>query len=1512
MKRTLWVLLTPVILFVVLMLLLYVPPVQNLIRREATAVVSEATGMDISVQRIDLRFPLNLLLRGVLVLQPKDSLEYTNVVPDTVLSLQRLNVHVQALPLFRGKIEIDNISLEDVEVNSAHLLKGMQLKGTLGSFSLKSHGVDLNREEVILNDIELADTHVQLLLTDTATTVEDTVSSDPLRWKVALQRLKLDNVSVDLQMPIDSLQLQACLGNAVIEDATADLKNEAYGWRHFSLSQSSLKYDSGRELSVVTDSLERKLSPGFTSSHIALNDIEVAIDSVLYAGRNLNAVIRSFSLYEHSGLSVTSLTGRLHADSTLIEIPSLRLLTPHSEMNLSAHTYWELVNIPTSGHLSARFDARIGKQDVMLLAGGLPQSFKDSYPIHPLVVRAGTEGNLRQMQISRFTADLPGAFSLDGGGEFWNLNDSVRRNGSMDLEVQTLDLNFLTALSGSLPDASLVIPDSMNLAARVTLDGAQCTAKLDLQEQRGHLNLDADYDLNTESYRADLVVDSLQIDHFLPQDSLYMLSVKLAAKGRGLDFTSPKTVADVDVSLHRLQYARWDISDVKLLAGLKSSVATVKLNSNNDLLKMQLGGNLRLDRTYLDGWLNLNLQEANLYELGVAPQPLKRPFALTLGTEARRDSVKMHLTAGDMDFYFRARTTLKEMMEQGDAFMKTLVAQIDNRRLDHAELRRFLPSAGIFLKAGKQNPLSYYLATQNIRYDALKLNFGMRPEIGINGRTSIHGLRADSLQLDTIFFSIKQDTTRMVLQGGIVNGPENPQFVFSSTLTGEIRNEDAELTLHYTDDKGDTGILFGINARPLTEGHGKGNGLLLNLTPQEPVIAFRKFHFVENQNWVYLHKNMRVYAGIDMESDNGLGFRMKSNRSDTLSLQNINVELSRLPLADLCEVIPYMPRLTGLFTAEANYIQTENSLQVSAEAGIQNLTYERRAVGDVGVGATWLPAEDAAHYMNGYLSFDGQEVLVLDGVLTQQDSKQAIDLSTTLEHFPLRIANAFVPEQAISLTGDVDGDLTVNGTLDKPQLNGGLTLDSVSISVRQMGARYWFDNRPLQLLDNRLLFDKFAIYTTSKNPFTIDGNVDFRNLQRPTANLTLKADNYTLLDAPRTKESLVYGKIFVDLNAMVRGPLDGLTMRGNMNLLGNTNVTYVLTDSPLTVEDRFDGLVTFTSFRDTTAVNEQETPVMSLGGLDMIMTVHIDDAVRLRADLSADRSKYIELEGGGDLNMQYTPQGDISLTGRYTLSGGVMKYALPIIPLKEFQISSGSYVDWRGDIMAPTLDLKATERIRSSITDDGSSASRMVNFDASIIIKGSLSAPELSFDLSAPEEGTIENELQAMGAEERNKAAITMIATGMYLGSTSKGGGLTMSSALNSVLQSQINSLAGSAMKNASFSVGIEDRTSVETGNTEKDFSFRYSQRLFNDRVQIVIGGKVSTGSEATNNAESFIDNVSLEYRLDTSGTRYVRAFYNKNYESLLDGEITEAGVGLVLRRKMDKLSELFIFRKKK
>lgn len=1480
------------------MVLLYVPPVQNLIRREVTAYASKATGMQIQVERIDLRFPLNLLVRGVEVIQQ----------PDTLLSLESLNVRVQAWPLLKGKVEVDEVTLSRVAFNSANLIDGMEIKGVLGRFFLQSHGVDLSNETAVINATELSDTHVQMLMNDTTTTPKDTTASAPVNWKVDLHQLKLKNVSFSMQLPADSMRMAAHIGEATIDDAQADLKNQFYGLKQFLLSGTSASYDTGAA----------KPAEGFDASHIAVRDVSIGLDSLLYKGRDMKAVIREFTMNERSGLSVTSLTGRAFSNDSIISVPGLKLQTPHSEIDLSAHTYWELVNIPTTGRLSANLNAYIGKEDVMLFTGGLPDSFKEAYPFRPLVIRAGTDGNLKEMQISRFTADLPGAFSLEGGGILENLADSITRSGTIGLKMKTQNLNFLTGLSGEVPNGTLVIPDSMNLVAQVDIKGPEYKANLHLKEGQGAMNVNAALNTATEVYKADLKIDNLQLHHFLPKDSIYELSLSAAADGCGLDVMSYRSYAKLDLALDRLHYAQYHLSNVHLTGALKGALVTANLTSDNELLKMTTDAEYNLAHSYPDGKVTVDVIRLDLHELGLMPEPMKRPLAFNLSAEARQNRVFTHFISGDMKLNLSARSGVNPLISQSIRFVDVLMKQIDEKELNHAELRKALPTAVLSFSAGKENPLAYFLATKNISYHEASMKFGTAPDWGINGKAAVHALKVDTLQLDTVFFTVKQDTTLMKLRAGVINGPKNPQFSFSTTLTGEIRDRDAELLVDYKNGKGETGVLLGVNARPLFEGQGKGNGIAFTLIPEKPIVAFQQFHFNENHNWIYLHKNMRVYANVDMWDEEGMGFRVHSMQGDTVSLQNIDVEIRRIRLQEITSVLPYFPEVTGLFSLEAHYIQTEKDLQLSAEASIDELTYERQRIGDIALGATWLPGEQGKQYLNAYLNHDQVEVLVADGkLLPTRTGKDSLEVNTTLEHFPLRVANAFIPDQMVTLSGDMDGNLNITGSTEQPLINGELVLDSVAVFSSQYGARFVFDNRPVQIKNNRLLFDKFAIYTTSKNPFTIDGYVDFRDMSRPMANLNMLAQNYTLLDAKRTRESLVYGKVFADFRATVKGPLDGLNMRGNVSLLGNTDVSYVLTDSPLTVQDRLGSLVTFTSFSDTTTVVRQEVPTVSLGGLDMVMMVHIDPSVRVKVDLDASNDNRIELEGGGDLSMKYTPQGDLTLTGRYTLSGGLMKYALPVIVAKEFAIDNGSYVEWTGNPMDPMLNFKATDRTRASVSEGENGGSRMVNFDVSVVVKNRLDNLSFAFDVSAPEDATVQNELTAMGAEERGKQALYIMVMKTYLGTGPIGGGggglgkLNMGSALTSVLSSQINSLMGN-LKNASLSVGVEDHDDSETGSKRTDYSFRYSQRLFNNRFQIVIGGKVSQGENATNDAESFIDNISLEYRLDRTGTRYIRLFYDKNYESVLEGEITETGVGIVLRKKLDKLSELFIFKKKK
>ena len=67
---------------------------------------------------------------------------------------------------------------------------------------------------------------------------------------------------------------------------------------------------------------------GFDASHIAVRDIRIGLDSLLYKGRDMNAVIREFSMNERSGLSITSLTGRAFSNDSIISYSRHKTANP--------------------------------------------------------------------------------------------------------------------------------------------------------------------------------------------------------------------------------------------------------------------------------------------------------------------------------------------------------------------------------------------------------------------------------------------------------------------------------------------------------------------------------------------------------------------------------------------------------------------------------------------------------------------------------------------------------------------------------------------------------------------------------------------------------------------------------------------------------------------------------------------------------------------------------------------------------------------------------------------------------------------------------------------------------------------------------------------------------------------------------------------------------------------------------------------------------------------------------
>lgn len=1486
-KWVLWIAISPFLLFFLVMFLLYLPPIQNFVCDEATAYASRKTGMQIAINRIDLRFPLNLKITDVQVVSRRD----------TLLQVKHMSFRMKAFPLLSGRVEIEYVRLRNTGIYSRDLIRGMCLRGWLSDVKLDSR-IDFNRHTAIIDYINIKNSHLKLtMLPDTRK--KDNKPSTP--WRILFSKLNIKNVAFGYQsLPKDNMHFYTYLKEAEAMALQIDTHVKArYGVNRLCINEGTVKYDSGSDTGNPRD---------FNPSHLYLKKVYLGLNSVYYCGAQMHATVTHCAFRDRSGVSIVNLQTRLMTDSKQIYLPRFYLLTPQSEIRMSGYCLWRIAK--TFGKekgLILNLDASIGKSDMLILAKVLPKRLQRSYPSRPLIVHAGLVGNMHSMHFSRLNIQLPGAFFLNGTGNFLSLADKRHRSADVNLKVQVGDLNFLSGLI-NLPYGRFVIPNNLNFYVHGFMKGEQYGGHVEMGKNEGQLIADGKINTLNKRYDVTLKAVNLQLHHFFPKDSVSLLSANASVRGQGFDIKSKRTQGTCKMAIGYLGYKRYPISNVHLDASLKSSLLTAKLSSNNEWLKMLAYGEYRLNLKTLRGKVNMNVDNVDLYRLGMASSPLKDNFAFKFNGESRADSLTGHLSAGDMKLDIGTDESLSAFLHQASRFGDVLMKQVKNKKLNHVALRHALPSTVLICKAGKKNPLTNYLATEHIGFDNLNIHIKMSPHEGLNCDAKIYGLRRDTILLDSIFLATVQDTSHISINGLVINGKKNPVATFKASLKGEIESTDGKLLVEYMDDQGNKGLLLGVHFTP----DKAGTGILFNFIPDDPIVAFHKFHFLNNNNTLRLQSNGRLFANIDLVDQEGIGLRMHSVVEDSTSLQNINIEIRQIKLDEITRLLPYSPPYSGTFSCEANYVQvTKKKMSASIEGNIDNLSYAHQQIGNVTVGATWLPGEDGRHYVNGYVSHDKKEVMLADGILDPSKSgKDSLFVNTTFEHFPLKITNAFITNQMASLCGDIDGGLHLRGTTDKPIINGTLKLDSVVLASNKAGIQFRFDNRPVEIKDSRLLFDKFAIYTTGKEPFTIDGNVDFKNLNLPTANLKMDAKNYVLVNVSRKYGSLLYGKMFVDFNSTLQGPVKNLVMRGNMNIKNNTDITYVLEDTPLGVQNRLADLVTFTDFSDTTKVYNPNESSIQLGGFDVRMALHIDPSVQLKADLSADRSSRVAFEGGGDLYFRYSPQGDMTLTGRYSLTGGTIKYALPVIPLKEFSIASGSYVEWSGNVYNPRINFNAIEQVRASVAqDDGSS--QMVNFDVGLSMKDQLKKPNLLFTLNAPDNYTVQNELAVMSTEERNKQAIVMLTTGIYLQSSGKTSKLNMGNTLNSVLSNQINSLAGS-MKNGSFLIGVENRDDTSSGGTATDYSFRYSQRLFNNRIRMIMGGRISTGKNTNNSVGSFIDDISLEYRLDNSGTCFIQLFHNKNYESVLDGEITETGLGVILHKRMDNMRELFIFKKVK
>lgn len=1504
----------PLLLMTILFLLFYFPPFQKWAVRKTTEYASEKMGMHISVENVRLSFPLDLAVEGVKVLQPNDSIPHVN---DTVADINKVIASVQLCPLFSQQVMVDQLDFKDMNVNTTHFIQNLRIIGKVGHFSLQAHGIDLKQSLVKVDNALLADANLIIELSDTVP--PDTTPSQNF-WKIQLDQIKIQNTYFALHLPGDTLSVKARLGNADAKNAFLDLGKSAYQVQHLTVNDGKINYDRNYEPKVH----------GIDYNHLALSNLNLKADSFAYVNPQLNIKIRSASFDEQSGMSVNHLQGAFLMDSLRLSLPGMSLKTSSgTSLALDYSMDMNAFDVNAPGTISAKVHGQLSRHDLMTLVGNsLPRNLARKWPSQPLVIVGAIGGNMQKAHLNDVNIQIPTVLKLKADGFVENLTEPEHLKANMVVHALTGNLDFVKSMLDRSVTQTIRIPRGIGLQSRVLIAGDNYTFNnLKVTQGGGTLRGNASIDLDKMRYSADLTAHRLPLQNFIPHQRLHSFTGNIEARGEGTDLMSPRTRLQAKAHIRSFQYGEYNLDGIDAKAQVSNGRALAQIDSRNPMLK----GNLQVDALTrskrLRATLSGDITEVDLFGLHLSEQPLKvaicahvdvesdlnhyhklqgvvsdilvindhqqyRLEDVTMDVLTSRDTTHAIVNCGDFHLNMDGSGGYERLIKQSNRFVVELQNQLKNKYIDQVRLREQLPDAHIYLTSGKDNIVCQIMGKYGYQLDNVFMNLTSSPISGLNGWLQIDSLVVDSFQVDTVRFKFASDQDNMTYSAQLRNGKKNPKYIFNALFDGAINNKGTYLKSRIYDWNDSLGVRLAL------QGSMEQNGVKLHLFGEKPVLGYKEFT-VNDSNYIFLGDDRRVSANMILKASDGMGVQIFTDDSNTEALQDITVSLNKFNIGDALAMIPYTPNVEGIMNGDFHLIQTESQLSLSSSVNVDNMIYEGSPMGDVGSEFTYMPKSDGSHYVDGILTHDGNEVGTLKGTYRSQ-GKGYLDASLGLDRLPVDLINGFIPDKIIGFKGYAEGDLTILGSLAKPDVNGEVYLDSTYIYSEPYGVEMRFANDPVTITNSRLLFENFEIFAHNESPLNVKGYFDFSDMDRMNLNMQMRAENLLLVDSKENGRSEAYGKAYVNFLGSMRGLLSNLQMRGRLDVLGTTDLKYNLKDSPLTTDNQLEGLVEFVDFRDTTKQVVNRPP---LTGFNMDLSINIDDGAHVDCYLNADHSNYIDLIGGGDMRMRYNSSDNMRLTGRYTIGGGEMKYSLPIIPLKTFEIEDGSYIEFTGDPMNPRLNLRATETIKSTVNGD-SGDGRSVEFVCGVVVTKTLNDMGLEFVIDAPEDMTINNQLQSMTKEGRGKVAVTMLTTGLYLadGNTS---GFTMNSALSAFLNSQINQISGKALRSLDVSFGV-DNSFNGNGALHTDYSFKFAKRFWNNRLRIVIGGKLSSGADVTPQEETFFDNVTFEYRLSPTSNKYLNLFYQRDSYDWLEGNVSKFGGGFLWKRKLGSLKDLF------
>lgn len=551
---------------------------------------------------------------------------------------------------------------------------------------------------------------------------------------------------------------------------------------------------------------------------------------------------------------------------------------------------------------------------------------------------------------------------------------------------------------------------------------------------------------------------------------------------------------------------------------------------------------------------------------------------------------------------------------------------------------------------------------------------------------------------------------------------------------------------------------------------------------------------------------------------------------------------------------------------------------------------------------------DSTGILNARIHLAADDSLALNMLMTADNIEKTVEIKSDFRQLHFQLFEPFISEYAQNLHGTTNGQITINRNKDKLNLNGNIEFNDFGLNVVPLKTELDMEHNKIEIVNNNFLFNNFTVTDSLKHPLIIDGKIIFEDQENIRADLVVKTKKLQLMNTQQTATSPLFGSLIVNSSLTVKGSVFTPTVKGNILLDAGTNLTYQMIQD-LSVENTQTDVV-FATITDSLEIiypNTGQKPKMTEMP-DIETTIGIDPGSIFNVRIADIYGVDITIKGEGLLNYNMLPNNTMSLNGDYKVISGDCKLKITGWPVKEFTILPGSSMQWDGIIENPKLNIEASTRVKGSYFNPIDNKSRAVDFFVSMQVRNKLSELEILFKVQSSDQ-YITSVLSAFSDDEIMRQAINLLLFETIEIPGIESSGNYLASQMNSFWESQLNSLTRSKLKNTSLSFGIDTyNQSTTAGNQERtSFTYEMEQRFMNNRAAIKISGKLNDFSEgSTYQTNSLFENFIFEYALDPANTKNIKLYQKRDYEDMLEGEVTKYGGGFLYTKSYPKLKDIW------